>query len=74
MSPKSFLYTKFEINMYMIEFCSFAICSPYIVAVDLDVQPKLGLMNFWNWILSKVHFCSEIYGISILHSKIKTQN
>lgn len=48
MSPKSFLYTKFEINMYMIEFCSFAICSPFIVAVvqDLDVNPKLGLMNF----------------------------
>lgn len=48
MSPKSFLYTKFEINMYMIECCSFAIGSPYIVAVvqDLDVQPKLGLVNF----------------------------
>lgn len=55
MSPKSFLDTKFEINMYMIEFCSIAICSPYIVAVaqDLVVQPKFGLVNFCNGILSK---------------------
>lgn len=50
MSPKSFLDTKFEINMYMIEFCSITICSPYIVAVaqDLVVQPKFGLVNFLN--------------------------
>lgn len=32
---------KFEINIYMVQACSIAMCSPYIVAVvNLDIKPK----------------------------------